>query len=370
MPGKQADDINYWQNGESGVMATRLVKTTARDATAEGNTATTVDAAATVLLTPGRGGGRMNNKLEPNTEQTMAEQSLPGEYENPYKFNAKELDVETDLYYYGARYYNPRLSVWYGVDPLAEKMPSWSPYSYAFDNPVRYIDPDGRAPMDIIYLNANGTIKRIENNGSKYITVVDTNGKGRLLSSYDISVGIFSSNSRNRQIVANIVAHYGRQTGVDNVGATYERGGIAHFDPSDKGIWIAPNVGGKVSPKLDNKFNLMNTLVHENLHKIDNSNGITPSFLSHSNVYVKQMTDDSFNRTSYDFQLGMVSSLINHLYSAASNKEGNIDNLINEFNQNNNSNWKIAPNITPGKGWRVDYKNKTMFFPAKKLTKP
>lgn len=44
----------------------------------------------------------------------MAEQQVQGEYENPYKFNAKELDVETDLYYYGARYYNPRLSIWYG----------------------------------------------------------------------------------------------------------------------------------------------------------------------------------------------------------------------------------------------------------------
>ncbi len=38
-----------------------------------------------------------------------------------YLFNAKELDEETGLYYYGARYYNPRISLWYGVDPLAEK---------------------------------------------------------------------------------------------------------------------------------------------------------------------------------------------------------------------------------------------------------
>ncbi len=76
--------------------------------------------------------------------ETMAEQNLPGAYENPYKFNAKELDRETNLYYYGARYYNPRLSIWYGVDPLAEKYPSLSPYVYTVNNPIKYIDPDGR----------------------------------------------------------------------------------------------------------------------------------------------------------------------------------------------------------------------------------
>ncbi|MFC3161020.1 RHS repeat-associated core domain-containing protein [Chryseobacterium arachidis] len=59
----------------------------------------------------------------------MLEQ-MDGSYNNPYKFNAKELDEDTGLYYYGARYYNPRLSIWYGVDPLAEKYPSWSPYAY------------------------------------------------------------------------------------------------------------------------------------------------------------------------------------------------------------------------------------------------
>ncbi|NAW50254.1 hypothetical protein GNY06_02245, partial [Elizabethkingia argentiflava] len=61
--------------------------------------------------------------------------------------NAKELDDETGYYYYGARYYNPRVSLWLNVDPLAEKMPSWSPYAYAFNNPVRLVDPDGREPI-------------------------------------------------------------------------------------------------------------------------------------------------------------------------------------------------------------------------------
>lgn len=76
--------------------------------------------------------------------ETMAEQ-MTGVYDNPYKFNAKELDAETGLYYYGARYYNPRLSVWYGVDPLAEKYPNWSPYNYTLNNPINLIDPDGRS---------------------------------------------------------------------------------------------------------------------------------------------------------------------------------------------------------------------------------
>ena len=68
------------------------------------------------------------------------------EYRNvtPYKFNGKELDAETGLYYYGARYYNPATALWLGVDPLASKYPGVSPYVYCVSNPVKYIDPDGR----------------------------------------------------------------------------------------------------------------------------------------------------------------------------------------------------------------------------------
>ena len=59
----------------------------------------------------------------------------------PYLFNGKELDQETGLYYYGARYYDPKVSIFVNVDPLVEK--TMQPYAYVNNNPVMLIDPTG-----------------------------------------------------------------------------------------------------------------------------------------------------------------------------------------------------------------------------------
>ena len=64
----------------------------------------------------------------------------------PYKFNGKQFDEETGLYYYGARYMNPMASIWYGVDPLAEKFPVYFGYSYCYGNPTVFIDYKGKYP--------------------------------------------------------------------------------------------------------------------------------------------------------------------------------------------------------------------------------
>ncbi len=61
-------------------------------------------------------------------------------------FNGKELDTETGLYYYGARYYDPRVSIFLNVDPLTEK--TMTPYAYTNNNPINLIDPTGMKPED------------------------------------------------------------------------------------------------------------------------------------------------------------------------------------------------------------------------------
>ncbi len=67
-------------------------------------------------------------------------------WNTPYRFTGKEQDPETGLYYYGARYYDAKIGRFMSVDPLAEKYPGWSPYTYTLDNPVRLVDPTGREP--------------------------------------------------------------------------------------------------------------------------------------------------------------------------------------------------------------------------------
>ena len=60
-----------------------------------------------------------------------------------YAFNAKELDEENNMYYYSARYYAPPTFI--SRDPMFEKYPSISPYTYCKNNPLKFVDPDGRA---------------------------------------------------------------------------------------------------------------------------------------------------------------------------------------------------------------------------------
>ena len=60
-----------------------------------------------------------------------------------YKFTGKERDNETNLDYFGARYYESSSGRWLSADPLADDHPEESPYVYCSDNPVNIVDDDG-----------------------------------------------------------------------------------------------------------------------------------------------------------------------------------------------------------------------------------
>jgi len=103
-----------------------------------------------------------NLKIKPTTDRAYK-----------YKYNGKECQEELGLawYDYGARNYDPSLGRWMNTDPLAEKYQGFSPYNYTLNNPIMFVDPDGRVVEDI-YINENGDYLGTDGSDSKEVRVV------------------------------------------------------------------------------------------------------------------------------------------------------------------------------------------------------
>ena len=113
-------------------------------------------------------------------------------WNTPYLFNAKEYDEEIGMYYYGARYYEPRISLWMSTDPLHENYPNISSYVYCINNPIKLVDPNGAETH--VAQNEDGTYRVIGGVLNKdrniYVYSKDKNGNYTIRGK---SIGISSS---------------------------------------------------------------------------------------------------------------------------------------------------------------------------------
>ena len=143
--------------------------------------------------------------------------------ELPYKFNGKQFDDETGLYYYGARYMNPMASIWYGVDPLAEKYVNIGSYIYCHSSPIMLIDPTGEGDYYAKNGSYLGTDKKNDNliyiQYSSGKTKFEINGKYQNFQKLDVTRNTFlafasainnesSGNKQESMALANVVMNF------------------------------------------------------------------------------------------------------------------------------------------------------------------
>ena len=214
----------------------------------------------------------------------------------PYKFNGKELDQETGLYYYGARYMNPVTSLWCGVDKLTEKYTNISGILYCHDNPIIRIDPDGNAD----YFNIYGKFITSANSKDQNIYIRTSHGN-ILLTKYNFS--------KNLRAAMRIVYHYASSLGVTEKAKSV---GVQLVKPTRDnmetyGVTTADNrvrmylIGGYFKSDMYQIYNFKSSVAHEGFHvEIPNHDD------EEVRVILKEMNGKEFSKTTSSFQNGTI----------------------------------------------------------------
>jgi len=106
-----------------------------------------------------------------------------------YKYNGKELDKMNGLNWhdYGARHYDAAIVRWGTIDPLAEKYYSISPYAYCMNNPIRFIDTDGKKVV-----LADGVSEQFKNDYVSTVKYLKDKGVGQYIEALESSSAIYT----------------------------------------------------------------------------------------------------------------------------------------------------------------------------------
>lgn len=251
------------------------------------------------------------------------------------KYIGKEFDHTSglDWYDHGARMYDAAKGSWDRVDFLCEKNTSSSIYGYCHNNPILFVDPDGNDD----YFSNNGNYLYSKNNTANiYVFQGKTPVK---FNKFDLR------NTNNMKVGARVIGHYARLAGIKyNMNGGEGHVGIStlHTTDTEEGV-LAQTLGkdifikmtnGKLNEEMYNSNNLVSTLEHEKEHQESNER---LTFFIHSNIVLKQIQADSFNKCSENFQVGTVGNLIDLMNKANNSNSNSTNSLIQLMNKANNA---------------------------------
>jgi RHS repeat-associated protein len=235
-------------------------------------------------------------------------------FSSSYRFNAKELDQETGNYYYGARYYHPKWSVWLSVDPLASKYPSMSPYVFTGNNPIMLVDPDGRK----IYLaQMSNAVRSKVLNDLKLITGLDLQVGNDGYLSYAINKTAQNYSGTARKLLISIIENQEE----DNIVDTFSNSGSNAQNNVEPGLALI-----NIDPNQIDGFIYGSVNVHEKtlgygmavLHELNHtesggylkdnfdSGNLTGDNVDFINIIRSEMGEEWGQRASYESINGII----------------------------------------------------------------